>query len=185
MITHKVAHRYAKSLLDLAIDQNSLEDVKSDMDLVGAFYNESKDFKNLLKSPVIRGDMKKKSLQAIFTGRLSKIGDSFVDILLLKGREYLLGEISESFINQYNKYKNIVIAEVTSAAPMNDANRKEIRTLIGKMHEGEIQITEKVDPELIGGFVIRIDDQQIDSSVIKELNLMRRELNENPYIAEL
>ena len=53
------------------------------------------------------------------------------------------------------------------------------------MKKGNVQIEEVIDPELIGGFIVRVGDMQIDSSVIRELNVMRREMNENPYIAEL
>jgi F-type H+-transporting ATPase subunit delta len=88
-------------------------------------------------------------------------------------------------VARYNEYKDIVVAKVTTAVPLNDENEKEIIALVHKMKKGNVQIEEVIDPELIGGFIVRVGDMQIDSSVIRELNVMRREMNENPYIAEL
>lgn len=185
MIVHKVAHRYSKSLLHLAIEQNLVEEVKADMDLILVFNHASSDFKTLLKSPVVRRDLKKKSLDKVFSNELCAISDNFIDVLLRKNREYLLAEIAESFVARYNEYKDIVVAKVTTAVPLNDENEKEIIALVHKMKKGNVQIEEVIDPELIGGFIVRVGDMQIDSSVIRELNVMRREMNENPYIAEL
>ncbi len=185
MIVHKVAHRYSRSLLDLATDQNLVEEVKADMDIILTFNQASSDFKNLLKSPVIRQDLKRKSLNKVFSNQLSTIGVHFLDVLLRKNREYLLAEIAESFVSRYNDHKNIVIAKVTTAAALSEASRKEIIALALQLEQGNVHIEETIDPELIGGFIVRVGDKQIDSSVIRELNAMRREMNENPYIAEL
>jgi F-type H+-transporting ATPase subunit delta len=102
-------------------------------------------------------------------------------MLARKGRAGLLGAMAEAFVALVREERGIVLAEVVTAAPLDDARRKEINELIGKVHEGGVELSEKVDPTLIGGFKLRVGDRMIDASVYQTLRSMHRNLTNNPY----
>lgn len=182
----KVAHRYAKSLLDLAQERNQQDEVRNDMTLILETIRESRDLDVLLHSPVIKVDKKEKILEALFGQHISELSIGFLRIMTSKGREGLLEEIAENYIQQIKIKKGILTAEVTTAAKADEATRADILAQLKKLNpDGEIEITENVDPELIGGFVIKVEDKMIDASVRTQLRKLRREFTDNSYEAAL
>jgi F-type H+-transporting ATPase subunit delta len=109
----------------------------------------------------------------------------FVTLLANKGREMLLEEVAGSFVDQVKKHKNITTAEVVSAVALDESTRSRVEALAVKMAGGVIDLKEKVDADLIGGFVLRVGDQQVDASVSSEIRDLRRSFEKNPYVAEL
>jgi F-type H+-transporting ATPase subunit delta len=106
--------------------------------------------------------------------------------LVRKGREALIPQVAVAFNELYKQHKGIVIAEVTSAVPLDDTARKRVMELANAKHPGKsIELLEKVDPSLIGGVTIRIGDEQYDGSVSRRLSDLRREFSKNPYIPEI
>jgi F-type H+-transporting ATPase subunit delta len=180
----RVAIRYAKSLLSLAKEQGVLEEVKNDMDLVSQTCADNKDFELLLKSPIVKGDKKLAILNAVLENQVNQMTLAFVEIITKKGRESVLAEIAESFINQYRSDKNITTALIKTAVPMTDELRTQIQELIKQSAKGEVELVEEVDAELVGGFVLRISDQQVNTSIQNQLHKLKREFDANPYIKE-
>src|SRR5690606_25691089 len=103
----RLASRYAKSLLDIAIEQNNLEQVLADMKMIHQVNETSPDFVLLLKSPVVKGDKKLSIINTIFEGKLQVVTLSFIELMIKKGREFYLPEIAATFLNQYKEHKNI------------------------------------------------------------------------------
>lgn len=185
MVVNKVSSRYAKSLLQLALEQSKLEEVLADMQLLSKHCEENDDLRLFLKSPVINAQKKESILRMIFEGKLSQMGSNFIDILVRKGREKYLPGIAQAFVAQYDDHKGISKAEITTAAAMNEETQAAMRELISSMTDDkEIILKESVNPDLIGGFIARLDDKQIDASISRKLDDLKKELNENPYIAE-
>lgn len=184
MRSTKVAARYAKSLIDLSIEQNKLEDTYQDLCLIHKICEENRDFELLLASPIVKSDKKAKIIDAVFAGQITEITAGFIKIILSRRREYLLNDIAASFILKYKAYKNILIAEVTTAVPMTEAVRTQVMEVVKTLAHDSIELNEHVDPDLIGGLVLRVGDNQIDASVSKKLNELRKEFSRNPYVAE-
>src|ERR1700754_2432951 len=113
----RVASRYVKSLLDLAVSQSSLEKVHEDMQLFSATIDKSRDLELMLKSPVIKHDKKNAILAAVFKSKVTPLTMAFIDILTKKNREPLLTEIANEFHNAYNAHKGIGKASVTTTVP--------------------------------------------------------------------
>ncbi|MFH1322022.1 MAG: ATP synthase F1 subunit delta [Bacteroidota bacterium] len=178
----RVASRYAKSLLNLAIEQGELENTYNDMKLISQTCHSSKDLTLLLKSPIVKSDKKTRILKEIFKDRLSKLSQSFIDIIIRKRREIYLEEITWEFQNQYKEYKNIITAVVTSASGLDDNIRSEIMKIVKESTSFEVELIEKKDKELIGGFVLRIGDKQIDKSIQNKLKELSRSFSGNPHI---
>ena len=182
MADQRVAARYAKSLLDLAQEMGILATIKQDMDLLANTMAGSRDLRLLLRNPIVKHDKKLSILNAVFQGKVSETILRFFQILTSKNREAALEHIGTEFLAQYNALMGVQVAEVTSATPLTPATRAEIEQMV-KQQTGlkEVSLTEKVDASLIGGFILRVGDQQIDDSVRGGLRRLRTSLTDNSY----
>ena len=179
----KVTSRYAKSLLDLAIEQNQLDACKADMQGVVEMCKESKELSLLLKSPVVKTDKKVAILNQVFAS-LGGLSKSFINIITNKKREMLLEGIAERFLLIYKQHKGIRSAVVTTAVPLVNDLRTAIQAFVEKHAGGQVELTERVDEKLVGGAVIRIGDKQLDASVLRQINTLKQTFNKNLYIKD-
>ncbi len=178
----KAANRYAKSLLDLSIEQNKVEEVFEDMSNLAKTVEGSRDLQVMLNSPVIKPDAKAKVLTLVFSGNVGEMTAKFIALITDKGRESLLGGIAHAYVIQYKIYKKVSQAEVISAAPLDAESRARIEAELQKLAPGLSDLTETVNPDLIGGYVIKVGDQMLDASVSTQLRELRREFTENLYV---
>jgi F-type H+-transporting ATPase subunit delta len=182
----RLASRYAKSLMDLAIEKGQLEKVFADMQWLNAACKSNRDFVNLLRSPVIKADTKKKILSAVTNGHISEMTAGFNALLITKGRESYLPEIATSFIASYKVHKNIHVIKLTSAAPLSDSVKKAIVAQVQKSTNFEhVEVEEKVDEKLIGGFVLQVGDQLVDASVAYDLKAIAKQFENNDFIYKI
>ncbi len=179
----RLATRYAKSLLDLAVEQNQLEEVYTDMKFLKNLGAGNPDFIAVLRSPVIAGDKKEKIIHAITGGKVSKITSAFIDLLVKKTRESNMPEIVSAFIDQYNELKGIYRVKVTTAAPISKEMENEIVAKV-KSNPGyqNIELQTVVDESLIGGYKFEMGDVLIDASILRDLNDVRKQFRSNEYI---
>lgn len=176
MAGHRAATRYAKSLVSLAREKGQLEEVYADMELISAAINDNHELDLLLKSPIVKGDKKHNILHKVFAEKVGEISNKFITVLTRKKREELLELIAQEFIAQYKTLKGLVVASVTTAIPLDDATRAKVLTLIKSHVDGEIELVESVNPDIIGGFVVRIGDKMIDATIAKRINDLKKEL---------
>lgn len=183
MAESRVAYRYVKSLLQLAVEQNALEEVHADMQLFSSVCRQSRSFTLMLRNPVIRHDKKKDVLMALFKGRVNKLTLAIFDIITRKNREPLLPEIARQFHQAYNEYKGIVSATLETAVEPDSRLMAEFEKLIKQISKkNQVELHTRVEPEMIGGFVLTVNDKQIDASIRNRLKTLERELTQNPYI---
>jgi F-type H+-transporting ATPase subunit delta len=171
----KVASRYAKSLIDLAKEQNSLEQVKSDMQLFSDTVKASSELKAVLKNPIIPLAKKNSILVALFGDKINQVTKAFLKIVIDKGRAEVLSGTAKEFLNQYNQYKNIVTAKVTSAIALSDAAKADIIAKVKEVTGGEVILNATVDESLIGGFVLTVGDKQFDASISSKLSQLKKD----------
>lgn len=171
-----VANRYAKSLMELAVESKQLEVVRKDMQAIATVCDENREFDLFLKSPVIKTDKKLAVINSIFKGKISDLSLSFVSLITDKHRESLIPEISKAFDEQYKTNKNIFTAVVTSANGLDDMTKQKVKDLVKAQLKGEVELVEKIDKNAIGGFILRIGDQQLDKTVARQLNNLKKEL---------
>ncbi len=178
MSNSKAASRYAKSLIDLSTEQNAMEAVRADMASVVSVINANPLLGAILNNPIIPLDKKAGILKETFSGRVNVITDTFLKLIVSKGRAQIVFETAKAYLSQYNALKGIITAEVTSAVPLTDANRAEIITIVKKeVGANEVLIKEKVDEKLIGGFILKVGDRQFDASIASNLNKLKKELS--------
>lgn len=179
----RLASRYAKALLDLAVEKNQVEQVYADVQWLQAVCNQSKDFLNLLRSPIIKTDKKQSIVNTVTGGNIGEIVKGFTNLLIAKKREAVLPEILPAFVEQYKKLNNIHSVLLTTAVPVSDAVKTNIINQVKKVTGQEkIELESKVDPSIIGGFVLEMGDKMVDASVSYDLKAIAKQFKNNDFI---
>lgn len=186
MTNPRLAIRYAKSLLDLAQEQGKLEEVFNDIKMLDNICKSSREFANVLKSPIIKEDKKNKIIESVTEGRISLLTSSFIKLLGSKGRESNLVEIISAFIDQYNIVKGIHKVKLTTAVEVSDAVKNDFISKI-KASEGieNIELEASVDDSLVGGFVLEMEEWKADASIRRDLMDVQKQFLNNDYIQKL
>ena len=184
MSEYRIASRYAKSLLDLADEKGVLEDVNKDMLMFSELASENRDLVLMLKSPVVSHDKKLAVLNKVFDGKVNELTLAIFQILTKKHREAYLPAIATEFHHQYNVRKGIEEATVTTTFKLDAKLRKEFEGIVAKISGKKVELTEKIDEKIIGGFVLKIGDRQIDDSLSSKLSALKLKFSQNPYVKE-
>ena len=187
MSIKRVASRYAKSIIDLALETNRLEAVKKDMESLQTLLKQNRELFVFLKSPVIKFTKKQAVLSNIFKGKVDDLTLKFMTLLASKQREAYLPEIINQFIDQYRALKHISIVKVTSATEMTPEMKLEMQKKLEASSIGfeHVEMITKVDPSLIGGFIIELDDHVYDTSIKHQLETLRKQFTGNLYESKI
>ncbi|MBX9853754.1 MAG: ATP synthase F1 subunit delta [Cytophagaceae bacterium] len=180
----RVASRYANSLLELAHEKGALEQVHKDMVLFTKIGEENPALVRIFKNPIITHEKKLAILNSLLKGRVSDLTFSMFDIISRKNREPYLYFIAKEFISLYKKKNNIETAEVTTTFPLTDAQRTSFVNLVAGATGKKVDLHEKIQDEIIGGYILKIGDRQIDESVKSKLQKLRTKFKDNPYISK-
>jgi F-type H+-transporting ATPase subunit delta len=182
----RLAGRYAKSLIGLAIEQNQLEQVHADMKYLQSLCKQSREFVNLLKSPIIQADKKGKIVAAVTEGKIGNITQGFNRLLVQKGRENVLPEIVHAFVEQYNEIKGIHQVKITTAVPVSEELKQQIVSKIkSETPLQNIELETAVKDELIGGFTLEFHNNLVDASILRDLNDIKKQFLGNVYIQNI
>lgn len=182
----RVATRYARSLVEFAKEKGVLEQVANDMLLFVKAANETPQFSKILKNPTIPHGKKLSILNAIFQGKVNEVSLSIFRIVTKKNRESYLIDIAREFTHQYRVINGTELAEVTTTFPLNEAARNNFRSLIARSgNKSKIELKEKVDKSILGGYILKIGDNQVDQSIKTKLQKVRSKFKDNPYISKL
>lgn len=181
----RLATRYAKSLIDLAIEQNQLDVVYSDMKFILQICKSNRDFVAVLSSPIIKPTSKGKIIESITKERVSVLASSFIKLLVTKAREINLPEIANAFVDQYNTIKNIHKVKITTAVEMSQALKDEIVAKVQASTNGELDLESVVNESLIGGFVLETGGRLIDASILRDLHDVKKQFLNNDYLHKL
>lgn len=183
MLNPRVASRYAKSILDLAIERGQLEPVYSDMLYLKQVIDGSREFVGLLRSPIVKSDVKIKAVNAVTKGKIGELTTAFTTLMINKNRESVLPEVISSFISQYKHYKNIHIVRLTTAIPVSEEVKNSIVAQVRKTSDMEnIELETVVNPALIGGFVLQTGDKLVDASIAYDLKEISKQFENNDFI---
>lgn len=179
----RLAGRYAKSLVDIAAEQNQLSNVYADMKLIQGICKSNPDFTAVLMSPIIKSDKKAKIIEAVTNGKVTALTTAFIDLLVRKGRENSLPEIAPAFIEQYNSINNIHKVKITTAVPMSDDLRNAIVNKVKSTTSlTNIELETAVKDELIGGFVLEMGGNLVDASILRDLKDVKKQFMNNDYL---
>lgn len=184
MSVQKIAGRYAKSLIDLSIEQNKLDRVLEDVTALKESCR-NRDFMLMLKSPVLKADKKRQVVNHLFQKQFDALTLAFMDIMFRKGRESYLVEIAGEFVAQYKRIKRVSSVRLVSASPLSKDAIEQIRKILTEspVVEDTVELQVEVNEALIGGFTIELDDKLYDDSVAYKLSQLQKEFKGNLYIS--
>jgi F-type H+-transporting ATPase subunit delta len=181
----QVAIRYARSLFDLALEQEELEEVYHDIRLLQQVCIENKGFRLLLQSPIVQTDKKGRIVREIFGKSIRPLTLNFILLLARKRRESYIPPIADAFIEQYQDYRKILPVIVRTPGPLSDETRAQAASVMSKFTGAQIEFTEETDPELIGGFILTWKDLQYDATLSHQIEKLRRGVGkQNLYVKD-
>ena len=175
----KISVRYARALFQSALEKKILDKVNQDMILISDVFKiqETREF---LTSPIIPPSKKEQIFHNILGNNVEKITLSLIDLVVKNGRESFLPAIARVFIHETLKYKGVTQSVLTTAVKVDESVKNQIADLISKAFDTKVELEEVIDKDIIGGFILRIDDKYIDGSLKNKLRKIRKELSGNP-----
>jgi len=171
----KISVRYSRALLELAKEKNILDDVCRDMEFISEICK-LPETKELLISPIIKPSLKSDILRKMFENNVNKVTLSLIDLVVKNGRANFIPAIARVFVSETMKYKGITKSKLTTAAPIDSKIKRQITDMISTVFKTKVELEENIDSEIIGGFILRVDDNYIDASVKKKLRKIKKEL---------
>jgi F-type H+-transporting ATPase subunit delta len=185
-MSYKLSHRYAKSIIDLSIEQGKLDVVHADILLLDETILTNAELVSMLRSPVIPSDKKLKVMSLIFENKVDIITWKFIELVIKKGRESNLVDFGRSFIDQYNIIKKISKVNITTAVELGENVMESIKQNLAKsLPNVNLQIDAKTDHKLIGGFKLQYGDNLYDATIQKKLKDLRSQFLDESYVEKV
>jgi len=177
----RVAHRYAASLMRLAIEQNKLESVFRDMEQLGLAITNSRELLVMFRSPVTRPESKIAVVDALFTGQADSLTSGFIRLVIKKRRESVIPGMVQSFSRMYRAHKGIVQARLETAVPWPQSLVEEVTGILAQQTGMAVDLS-SINASLMAGFVIQVEDKRYERSVARSLQEIKQLFSDNPYI---
>ncbi|SHF57348.1 F-type H+-transporting ATPase subunit delta [Mariniphaga anaerophila] len=168
--------RYAKALFSLAKEKGKLNQLKEDMELISDACSHSEEFILLLKSPVVKTSEKTNIIQLIFQEKIKELSLQFLELVIKNRREHLIPSMCRSVLTLIRKEKGIKTAVITTAQAFDQEFLDKATKILEKEMGTKVELAAKVNPNLIGGMVLRIDDKQYDASILTQLRKLKQEM---------
>jgi F-type H+-transporting ATPase subunit delta len=171
----KISVRYSKALFELAVEKKLLDKVYQDMIFIAELCK-IEEVKEILESPVIVPSKKKAIMAEIFEKNIEKITMLLIDLLIKNGRETHLPDIARVFRDETFKYRGITATDLITATPVNEETRKKVIDLVSRTFNTKVELTETIDEKIIGGFILKVNDNYLDASVRNKLRKIKKGL---------
>jgi F-type H+-transporting ATPase subunit delta len=178
MIPQGIAKRYATALLNSALKANVGGDVQQDAVGFREVFDANKDFRNFLLSPRVLTKDKKDLIKETFDGRATKLFVSFLLLLIDKKRVDFVGDIVDGYTYLYERHKGVVEVRAITAVPLEEKMQKKVLDHLKNRIGKDVRLRTEVDPAIIGGMVLIMDDKILDGSVRYQMEKLKRELDE-------
>lgn len=172
----KINTRYAKAFFALAKDKGLTSELRKDAGLIANVCASSVDFNLLLESPIVKTSQKLKAVKSIFAGKINELSLNFLILITENNREKNIPGIFRYLEDLYRKEEGIKTAVITSAKSLEDSVLSEISQILEKEFNSKVELSQKVNMDLIGGFVLRVDDKQYDASISTQLKKIKEKL---------
>jgi len=181
----RAALRYAKAILNLAKDSKEETAVNNDMLFIDATISENEAFEVMIKSPIVKSSDKIKVLNAIFEGKVNNITLGLFHLLQDNKRIDILLSVVKQYAIIYDFDKHMQVAKVTTAVPLTAAIEKQILAKIVAITGEEANLENVINPDILGGFILRVGDIQYDASISNYLNELKKEFDNSHYIPKI
>jgi len=178
-----ISVRYAKSLFLKAQEENILDEIMKDIRFVQSTFKEYPEILTMLNHPITYSAQKREIIQSLFQDKVNPITLDFLLLIVRNHRDSYFPSVFRNFIDYYNDEGGIKTVDLTTAVQIGDEEREDIKKYIIEVFKAnKISFTEHVKPDIIGGFIIQIEDKLLDVSVRRQLNRIKQDLisNNNP-----
>ena len=172
---------YADALFELSVEQKTLEDTFEELKALKVIFDDNDELIQLLSSPSMGEGDKHDVIKSIFGGRVSENTFNFLNVLADHGRVRYFDKIYDVFHGLYNDSKGIMEVEVVTSEPISDKLEQKLRAKLEAQSGKTVLINKKVDKSIIGGIIVRYSDSEIDGSLKKRLDDLRKSIDS--YIA--
>ena len=177
MSNNRAALRYAKALLSLSNDKNIADKTYSDMQLIAATIEGSNELQMVLESTIIKSEVKKNALLAIFENNISAISIKLIDLLIENKRLADFGSVASQYISLFDSLSGKQNAVVTTAIPLTDAIKNQVLAKVKELTGKEAILENEINPDILGGFILRVGDVQYDASIANKLTVLKRQFS--------
>ena len=174
MINTRAANRYAKAFLSITKSENDLNIMFKDMSLVKKAFEQSQELKLFIDSKVIKETDKVEALKMVFPD-LSTYSMNLLTHIMNSGRIDLFDDIAKCFVEIYNEKMGNQDVTLISASKLSEPILTEIKSKVKSLTSKNVYITNKVDKNLIGGFILKVGDKQYDASFKQQLKNLEQE----------
>lgn len=174
----KISVRYAKALFEVAKEKNVLKAIKDDIQGILSVFEQSPELSYLLTSPIYSASQKKKVLIETFGKSVNEFTSLFLNMLVDNKREAFLKNIALYFNDLVKEDLGIQSVSIKSATPLTKETEATLVKAVKDAYNKEVELTTEVDERLIGGFIMRVEDKELDASVATSLRLIKRELSD-------
>ncbi|GGD49585.1 ATP synthase F1 subunit delta [Muriicola marianensis] len=174
----RAAARYARAILDFAVEKKKTDVLENDMRAIVETIGGSKELREMLSSPVLKAEAKKKALLSVFKG-CDSITEGLLNLLFQNRRINLLNEVALKYIILNEELKGEGVAFVTTAVPLSGELEKRVLKEVSKITGNKVVLKNKIDESIVGGFILRIGDLQYDASIANQLNTIKREFTKS------
>lgn len=181
----RAALRYAKAILNLAKESKEDDAVNKDMHFIADTISDNKELDTLLHSPVVKASDKVKLLEALFSKKVSKITEGLFKLLKENKRIDMIVDIAKQYAIIYDFEHHIQVAKVTTAVPITEDIEKKVLAKIVELTGDQANLENIVNPDILGGFILRVGDVQYDASISNYLHELRKEFDNSHYIPKL
>ena len=175
MLKGAIARRYAEAIFDLGRKQNTLEQTLDDVEGIAQLFSKHT-LAFLLREPKIPWRRKEKALREALSDRVQPMSLNLALLIVQRGLVDLMPNIAKELRQMVLDYNNQAVAEVTTAAPMDEMQEGMVRRALERRVGKTILLQTKVNPEILGGVIARVGDQVIDGSVQQRLQVLKRQL---------
>jgi len=176
VISSEVAKRYAVGLFELALEKDMLDRIADEIRSIGEVFKKDRTLLNFLAAPQIRDQEKEEVIRKIFSGKVSKPVEEFLDIVVRKRRSMFLIEICEAFDDLVLEHGGFVKTRVDTVVELTEEEKKKLKAKLEAKTGKKILMTTRMRPEILGGVIVQLGDQVIDRSIKHEMRLLRDRL---------
>ena len=171
-----ISKAYADALFELSIEENILDEIKEQTELLGEVMAQNTDFVKLLNAPTVTKEEKTALADSVFSGKINKNLLNFIKVMIQRKDTAEMKASFTDFEKMYNKHNNIEKAVATTAVPMSDELKAKLVDKLQALTGKNIQLTNKVDPDCLGGVILQFNDMQFNDSISAKLDTLKNQL---------
>ena len=176
MASTRAAIRYAKAILEIAESKSVATKVSEDMTLIASTIKSNEELSTFIQNPTVKVEVKESALLEVFAN-VNAVTKSLFHLLFVNKRFEILYAIATEYNLLFDIMNNVEVAKVTTAIPMDATLEAKVLAKIATFSNKKVTIENIIDPSIIGGFILRIGDQQYNASIANRLQVLKRELS--------